>query len=168
MMSPILFCPVSYGIAGAPAGAHAVLVGSTSTANGDLLLAACPGLPGKILAAGFTIVTAITVGAPVITVKVNPIGDATTNARSVDTITLPVTSSTIGDVVCNGSLAGLANADVDPGETIAMVLTTIGGGAGDGIPWVLFQPSFGAIKNDSSTVAKNLTNAVGSVKNVLA
>lgn len=150
---------------------HAIL-GTTAANNTAVLLYWAP-CSGRILKAGFIVSEAVTVSAAVLTVYVrpSPVTATETNRRTVGTITVPVTSSTIGDVVRNGVLTSDADAEFNPGEVLEISLTTVGGGAGKGVAYLAYEPyELGAMAEaDATGKAKPArTNAIGRVKTVIA
>lgn len=139
----------------------------TAAANGNSLLVLVTGTGGNLREAGLIVTDPVTGTAPVITVKVRPVPNSTTNERTVDTITL-TTSYVAGDVVRNINLG--AAIDVAPGEEIEIELTTKGSANGKVVPYVVFEPVYIGHKEVGKSIAKPTwqTNTAGKIYNVQA
>lgn len=165
-ISPLYFAAGTTAVTATPAD-----ISSTGTANTDVILYAPIGCGGRIMEAGFIVTEVPGTSAPVITVSIrpSPVAATTTNARTVDTLTIPITA-TIGDVFRNGTVASSANSVINPGEVLVFTLTTIGGDAdGEGYPYAIVELTTIGIRAAASEVSKPfLTNAIGTVNNVLS
>lgn len=155
------------GTATTAAATPETVVGSTAS-DGNSLLLLVTGTGGTLREAGLIVTVPVTTSAPVVTVKVRPVPNSTTNERTVDTITL-TTSNIAGDVVRNVKLG--ANVQVNPGEEIEIELTTKGGGNGKCVPYVIFEPAYVGNLEVGKSVSKpysDSANAVGKIYNVQA
>lgn len=173
MRAPVILSTLQMlGTGTTEATATVIDVGSGATDGRCMLLQYVP-LGGKIIAAGFILTEAVTVSAVTITVYVrpSPVVGTETNRRTVGTITLPVTSSTIGDVIANGVLSVDADSNVNAGEVIEIDLTTKSGGAGEGIPWLLFELTQKSPLGEADATGRSKTyrsNAIGKLKTVVS
>lgn len=130
------------GITAAAAFA-ATTIGSTAS-NATIIFRELNMLPCQVVAIGFTVTVAVTTTAPVLTFTVNPVPGTATGARTLGTLTVPV--SVAGSVCINYILGAETSQLVDPGEDnpiyvnpgeeIVGTITAIGTGTGGGTPWV--------------------------------
>jgi hypothetical protein len=140
----------------------------TTGVNTNIILREMVLLPSMVMAIGFTVTTAVTTTAPLLTFTVQPTFGSATGARTLGTVTVPV--SAVGSVVINYLLGAESGQLVDPGEDnpvyvnpgeeIICTLTTKGTGTGDGVAWAAKRHhQIGAITAQTITKPYGATTA---------